>query len=329
MKQLILSFAVFCLSLGASAQLPVYPLYNNVDGYTLPRTVIEVEVVQQREVIIRGPYARYASQYLGVSGAPMLDKESYKILSAQISWRAEADIQASYGLSATNPVSSSIFDWLNPSQKREDAPPTDAEFAGADIQGRTPFKDVGTNTKLSTGSKLSAGRNSAVEKSEAQMASDAAQVIFKIRARRLELICGDQGEYVFGEGLGAALEEMDRIEEEYTALFLGKRYTQTTVRNFEVTPDKGANRIVAFRFTSSGGVVSADDLAANPVNLEFQTVETPAAGEIDYKSKPKVVPYRIPVIDEVKLWDGVTIYDTARVPIFQKGKVVDVPIITL
>lgn len=329
MKKLIISLTAALMSLSAVAQLPVYPLYNNVDGYMLPRTVIEVEVVQQREVIIRGPYARYASQYLGVSGAPMLDKESYKILSATISWRAEADIQASYGLSATNPVSSSIFDWLNPSQQAEDALPADAEFAGADIQGRTPFKDVGTNTKLTTGSKLSAGRNSAVEKSEAQMASDAAQVIFKIRTRRLELICGDQGEYVFGEGLSAALAEMDRIEEEYTALFLGKRYTQTTVRNFEVTPDKGANRVVAFRFTSAGGVVAADDLAANPINLEFQTVETPSAGDIDSKSKLKTVPYRMPVIDEVKLWDGVTIYDTERIPMFQKGKIVEIPVITL
>ncbi len=329
MKRLVISLVAVLLSLSAVAQLPAYPLYKNVEGYMLPRTVVEVEVVQEREVIIRGPYARYASQYLGVTGAAMVDKESYKILGAQITWRTEADPQSGYALKGTEAQMSSTFEWLGDSPNLADALPSDGDFLGADIQGHTPFKDVGTNTKLSGSSSLSAGRNSAVEKSEAEMASDAAQVIFKIRTRRLELICGDQGEYVFGEGLSAALAEMARIEEEYTALFLGKRYTQTTVNRFELTPKEGDSRLVAFRFTAQGGVVSADDLSANPVFLEFSTVETPKATAINPSQKVKTLPYRLPVVNEVKLWDGVITYDTEKIPIYQKGKVVELPIITL
>ncbi|MFI3287567.1 MAG: DUF4831 family protein [Rikenellaceae bacterium] len=337
MKRLIRTLSAFCLCAvalcsTASAQQSLFPQREalGVEGYALPLTVVEVSVVQEREVIIRGPYARYASQYLGVTGAPMVDKESYKILSATLSYSTEADLSQVYALDSKTAVKN--FEWITPEspqiQKQKDAPRTDADFQGAQLSGRTPFKDVGTSTVVENNSSLPIQRASAVEKSEEQMAADAAEMIFKIRKRRVELICGDQGEHVFGAGLEAALKEMERIENEYVSLFLGKRYTQVTKKVFEVTPEKGATRVVAFRFTTFGGVVAADDLSSNPVNLEFTSLKAVATQQaVDSKSKIKTVKYRIPQLKSVKLWDGTTTFDTKDIPMYQDGKVIDVPVL--
>ena len=54
-------------------------------------------------------------------------------------------------------------------------------------------------------------------------ARTAAAQIFSLRRHRIELVTGEAGENVFGEGLKAALEEIDRLEQSYLELFLGKR----------------------------------------------------------------------------------------------------------
>ncbi len=335
MKRFVYTLSALCLSTmmlceTASAQQSLYPQreVGGVDGYALPLTVVEVSVVQEREVIIRGPYARYASQYLGVTGAPMVDKESYSILSATLSYSTEADLNQIYALDKKTSVKN--FQWITPeeqnAQRLQSTEKNDADFQGAQLSGRTPFKDVGTSTVLESNSSLPVHRASAVEKSEEQMAADAADMIFKIRRRRVELICGEQGEHVYGAGLEAALKEMDRIESEYVSLFLGKRYTQKTVKVFNITPQKGATRVCAFRFTTAGGVVAADDLAANPVNLEFTRIKTDGSAAA-HEVKGKSVKYRVPQLQSVKLWDGVTTFDVKDIPMYQDGKVVDVPVL--
>ncbi len=330
MKRLFLALCALSLSSAAMAQLSVFgnKADQSVDAYALPRTVIEVSVEQEREVIIRGPYARYASQYLGVTGAPMVDKESYKILSASLSWTTEADPNEVFALDGKKDNIEKAFRWITPQSSAVEELPADNDYDKAQIQGRTPFKDMGTSTTVDNGSSLPFQRASAVEKSEEQMAADAAEVIFKIRKRRLELICGEQGEHVYGEGLKAALKEMDKIEKQYVSLFLGKRYTQKTTRVFRVTPAKNAARIVAFRFTENGGLAAADDLAANPINLEFTPVKS-EENNVNAHSKGKFVKYRLPEFNTVKLWDGITTFDSEVMPIYQKGKVVDTPIVAL
>lgn len=70
------------------------------------------------------------------------------------------------------------------------------------------------------------------------MAQDAANAIFSLRRHRIDLVTGEAGENVFGAGLKAALEEIDRLEQEYLSLFLGKQFRQRIVREFSVVPSR-------------------------------------------------------------------------------------------
>lgn len=329
MKKAISIVALVVMTLGAAvAQISAYKhgVSSSVDGYSLPRTIVEVRVMQEREVIIRGPYARYASQYLGVSGAPMSDRETYKILGAELNWATEPDPTQIYAIDDRTGAMSRVFSWLPAEVKSEVQLPADNDFSGAQLGGRTPFSDVGTSTIVENSNSLAVERTSAVEKSAEQMASDAASVIFKIRKRRIELICGEQGENVFGAGLQAALDEMDRIEKEYVSLFLGKRYVQRTEHRFNVVPEAGKARVVAFRFTPIKGVVGATDLSADPINLEFAPIATPTMPG-GRKLSGKTVQYRVPQIEHVTLTNGTTSFAAENIPIFQKGVMVEAPVL--
>ena len=61
-------------------------------------------------------------------------------------------------------------------------------------------------------------------------AAQAAQSIFTIRKKRMDLITGDAGENVFGAGLKDALEALDAREQAYLELFLGKKITITLAK---------------------------------------------------------------------------------------------------
>lgn len=328
MKKVLLIASAMFIAVGASAQISAYKqgLSNSVDGYSLPRTVLNGTVRVEREVIVRGPYARFAAQYLGVTGAPMNDKESYKILGANMWWSTEPDPALVFTLDEKSGALARVFTWLEPTVQMTNALPTDIDFDGAKLGSRVPFSDVGTSTLVDSSNKgISVDRSSAVEKSTEQMAADAASVIFRIRKSRLDLITGDMGEYVFGEGLRAALEQMDRIESEYLALFMGKRYVQITEHNFSVVPEAGKARLVAFRFSDSKGFAAASDLSASPYNLEFVPQSTAAFAS--NKKGVRTITYRIPLMEQVTLTNGSNILTTLRAPIYQKGSLVEAPVL--
>lgn len=329
MKKVVIVCAAALVSLGATAQVSAYKqgVSAMADAYSLPRTVVTGTVAVEREVIVRGPYARFASQYLGITGAPMSDKESYKILGATMSWATEPDPAMVFAIDERNTTFAKVFTWIAPVSRPKAKMAADKDLDGAKLGNQFPFTDVGTSTWVDNSARgLSIERTSAVEKSTEQMAADAAAVIFRIRKSRLDLITGEAGEYVFGEGLKAALAEMDRIEAEYLALFIGKRYVQRTEHSFSVVPEVGKNRLVAFRFSPAKGFAEPSDLSASPYNLEFAP-EGSGSVSSSKKSGSKVVVYRVPSSERVTLTNGSEILCSERVPIFQRGVLTEAPIL--
>ncbi|MEF9950705.1 MAG: DUF4831 family protein [Mucinivorans sp.] len=328
MKKIVITCAAALMALGATAQISAYKqgVGAMVDAYSLPRTVVEGVVRVEREVVVRGPYARFAAQFLGVTGAPMSDKENYKIIDARLTWTTEPDPAMVFALDEKSSALAKVFTWIEPRTVSLTPLAADKDFLGAKIGSKLPFLDMGTSTIVDNSTAgLSVERSSAVEKSTEQLAADAAAVIFRIRRSRLDLITGESGEYVFGEGLKAALAEMNRLEAEYLALFIGKRYVQVSEHSFSVVPEAGKNRLVAFRFSPTTGFAQPTDLAASPYNLEFVAEGSKATNYLK-KSGSKVIAYRVPSLERVTLGNGTDILASERVPIFQKGALVEAPI---
>ena len=81
-------------------------------------------------------------------------------------------------------------------------------------------------------------------------AREAANTIFSLRRHRIELITGEAGENVFGEGLKAALAEIERLEQSYLELFLGKRVVTTETRRYVVYPQSDKKQYICLLYTS-------------------------------------------------------------------------------
>ena len=172
-------------------------------------------------------------------------------------------------------------------------------------------------------------KQSTLNKSLEALASEAAEMIFSLRRHRIDLVTGEAGENVFGGGLKAALDEIDRLEQEYLSLFLGKQYRQRVVEEFSVIPQAGENTVVICRFSENGGLLPASDLSGRPITLELnpegKTANSPWVGQKGKDTKGSVY-YRIADMVNCRLTDGNREITTERMPIYQFGVIVQMPV---
>lgn len=331
MKKLLFAASLIFAAVGVcSAQVEAYPQGNgvNIEGYTLPSTLVKVTVTEEREVVLRGPYARYASQYLGVVGAAQSDKENYKVLGVSVSFIEEPDPDQTYMFDDKTGAPVKMFRWLSATAPAGDKAPQDADYKNAQLGNQNPFTDVGVSLYGKTKESPEEQTVLGAAKSPDQLASEAAQTIYKIRQKRIEIICAEQGENVYGNGLQAALDEMQKLEDDYVALFLGKRYVQVTEKTFYVAPEKLGGRTVAFRFSNAKGVVSSTDLSGQPYYLEFQEAGASKALVTPKKASSRTIPIRIPKMVNVSLIDPQgKVNSTLRIPVYQFGSISDAPVV--
>ena len=151
----------------------------------MPRSVLAVDLSVECSTVLCGPYARYAQKYLGVR-APLTDKTTWSIAGARIALAGDDAFGAA-------------------------APAADASRVVSHAASDEAF------------AALQPDKTSATVYSLEDAARMAAEQIFSLRRHRLELITGEAGENVFGEGLNAALAEIERLEQSYLELFLGKQ----------------------------------------------------------------------------------------------------------
>lgn len=178
-------------------------------------------------------------------------------------------------------------------------------------------------------------------------AKSAADRIYALRTARIELITAEFGDGVYGAGLESALREIDRLEKEYTELFLGKRTTSTQSYRYYIpvkpaefekvepaTSEEGAttaepvvvepkmlpqSHIVA-RFGERVGVVSSDNLAGDILLL---TINPTKMSYPESNIKGKVI-YRYANNAEVTLSLGHDIISNRTLPVYEFGKTVTI-----
>ena len=317
----------------------------NSVAYALPQTVIKVTLVIEKESIRKGPYARFAQKYLGVM-APLSDKEIYSIVDAKLGYAEEADPAQIYVLD--NPEKSPLKLYNS----------TPEGFIAAAVEGYgqpvlgpdrglvarpghgvdRPFGPAGKEAVIShvmsdtSFVKVPVDKQSISDRSPEDMAMAAANTIYTLRKRRIELITGEIGENVYGAGLKAALNEINRLEQEYMALFLGKQYRQRIVKVYNVIPKEGNNNEVVCRFSEMAGAVDAADVSARPIFLDMtpenKVSQTPIVNK-PAKDFRGIVYSRIADMTVCRLMDGKNELAQDRIPVYQFGKVVQIPVTSI
>ena len=121
------------------------------------------------------------------------------------------------------------------------------------------------------------------------------------------------------------------MEEEYLALFLGKQFRQKIVREYDVIPEQGKNSAIVCRFSDLGGLLPSSDLSGRPVLIEMTPEQKAQNSALTRKSKDSrgTVFYRIADVVDCRLTDGKREIAQSRVPVYQFGEVVEVPVNSL
>lgn len=151
--------------------------------------------------------------------------------------------------------------------------------AGADFNGKgvssnltseaaTLYRGVKEDASYN---RIAVQQNMVVQKSLEQRAKEAADMIFNLRQKRVQIVTGDTDATYSGEAMGAALKEISALEKEYMSMFIGYSDFQTQKLKCDVVPVKNrkSQTYVAFRISDTDGIVSADNMSGKPYLLEI------------------------------------------------------------
>ena len=329
------------MSMPAMAKKEVDP--TSCVTYSLPSTTIMMDVEAMQESFHAGPYAKYAEKYLGIK-VGQKDETTCQITSISIRPVLEVDLSKRFALEVKKNAPDVSFLKLtsaglvafpdgNFGQEHTWRFPmsADADFSTMGVSSN--LKSEATTLyrnekKESAYNRVAVQQNMVVEKTLEQKAAEAAQMIIRLREQRLQIVTGDTDATYSGEAMGAAIDELTRLEEEYMSMFIGYSDVRSQQMTFEVVPDatRESQMYVAFRISDTSGLVPSDNLSGKPVVMEIvpQKITVPEIEAQKEKSKGKEskvqnVNYLIPVVCTVKITDGSNLLIQSRMPIYQLG----------
>lgn len=308
--------------------------------YCLPSTTVALEVTALQENFYAGPYAKYAEKYLGIK-ARTSDNSSFVITEIKMTPYVEADLECRHMIalekgkldaSFLKLSSAGLVSFADALSDRETSwrftTAAEGDFSGKGVTSNLTSEAAvlyKSDKKDAAFNKVSVQQNMIVAKTLEQKAAETAEMIVNLRKQRLQIVTGDTDATYSGEAMGAAIEELTRLEQEYMTLFLGYTQTQVQKMNFDIIPQAGreSQKYIAFRLSDTAGLLPADNLSGKPVVIEFIPQEIKTIEELPEKDAKKAAQvlayYRIPAVCSVKISEGATPLLQSRIPVYQLG----------
>lgn len=351
-------FILFLSGCKPSAEIVTvkYPGEGTVEGagfvYALPRTALMIDVDVVRTTQIKGPYADFAKKYLSINNVINAENTYWEIADINVSTYQEADPNHIYTVNTNDQKmyfdnffkltkQGLIMDMTNlDSRETQLKYLEDAENRMIDFKDLTVYGNIGfvkdTLYRLvfrdSAFVKVPMLKNQVQAKSLDEKAEEAADFIFEIRNQRLFFIGGENSPLPDGNAIQLALNELNRLEEEYLSLFIGKTYKDTVTFSFEIVPSGDAleDRVTLFRFSEEYGVFKEGLVDGTPVVVEFKPGTDLLTSQLQTESTEAVstnaIYYRIADKTEVNIRRANQSLLKDRRHIYQYGKIVSLPL---
>jgi hypothetical protein len=250
--------------------------------YSLPKTLLIVNVEVIKTTTKAAPYYRYAEKYLGIKNPVTEDKTYYQLGRVGLSTQGVPDMDNTYIVEfkagTTAPYVCLTEEGLICTINAEYEPPKDHSIddASSAVPDRT-----GGDTPVFFEELLMAG-------STAKQAEVAAKQIYRIHESRLNILTGEADNLPpDGEAMKLVIQQLEQQEKALTSLFTGSSSQETSYFDIMITPDEDLEREVLFRFSDLLGIVDADDLAGTPVYINLKAFDRPAPRIPDPKATEK------------------------------------------
>jgi hypothetical protein len=373
MRKIFLGFlfmlSAFFLNHGF-AQINVFHIDNNtsVTGkegvfYSLPRTVIRIDVEIDRIENYKGPYAEYALKYLGLKNVVMENSVEYKINGMKVTTSQQPDPDQYYFLELSEKLSKNekagLLSFtesgliLGTVPERIDTLAREEKIINKEEPGLTTEKDVfpeifkysadvnffekvdtiirKVNIDTMTLERQYLKRT-VIEKLPEQKAKEASDYIVKIKDNRFNLISGFQEVNYNRETLEYMDLQLKQMQTEYMKLFTGISLHRTLTFSFYYTPNPNQvnTEVPIFKYMKSKGMMELDEPGGKIVTIKVQRSGTTrdVAGYLKrttWKNKDHGFYYRIPEMARVTVKMGENLTEETQCLVSQLGIVSFLP----
>jgi hypothetical protein len=351
--------ATSCLTLkkAEKPQVSVSPLTGGAsisEGsivYGLPRTVFTVIVEMDRTIEIPGPYSKYAGDLLGLEKVITKENESWTISGITVKTNEELDPSELYVIESNSLFQTNALKLKNEGlilDLNSERFSSDLE-SGLDKKGTNQFVsfDLGADEYYLMQRDTAYKRVSIdstfiripyiVEKKKKltteQLAEKAAKRLMEMRDGKHLILTGEAN--VFPQS-DAAINEINRIEKEYTELFAGKTLVEKRTFTCQVIPSKEmiGKQITLFQLSETTGPMAENSKAGKPVVAEF--IPEKKSKEITVIARPEPESesfgpvydklfYRVPDVVNTKISLGTEVLYNSRKLIYQFGNIIQLP----
>jgi hypothetical protein len=318
--------------------------------YGLPRTVFTVVVNMERTIEKPGPYAQYAGDLLGLTDVIRTESESWSIKSITVKSHDELDPDQFYTISSTTLFQTNVLALrkeglildLNPAIFRNTEKQSDMNDAGNiqyhsfdlgsdeyfQLQRDTAYKRMNVDSTFARIPYI-------VEKKKKLtidlLAEKAAKRLMELRDGKHLILTGEAT--VFPQS-DAAINEINRLEKQYTELFTGKTLNDSFTFSYQIIPAKAmaGKPVTLFEFSDQTGPVAGAAKGGSPVTIEFnpekKTKNITVVNRVQTKSEASKFDklfYRVPDVVGIKIIYGSQKLFYSRKLIYQFGEVIQLP----
>lgn len=282
--------------------------------YALPVTEIRFEFCLVRNVFIPGPYAEFADEFLYLDGVKQSSETQWEILDINTQLLEATDESTVCSLNKLSPdlfnqylVLSKHGFIIDPYLQLNDTGNfylLQKEYTPnvyTDLSVKRSVEKIEHKAKQDENSFQYHGalmqRKTLEEKAE-----EAANFIIKTRKRRFKLIAGQYDFLPEGDALAISVEELNKTEEKYLSLFIGRTYSDTIRFVAYHTPEKNVKeeyQNIAY-FSESMGMTSEWMEGAFPIEMKLTNYSYTAQLNVNTE-KPNTLFYRTPAKADLML----------------------------
>ncbi len=315
--------------------------------YSLPKTRVDINIQVTKTITKSGPYAAYAEKYLTLTKVPTFDSEVFEITEVKIIPVNEPDPDQYYALNFKMYPSNLdklfslteqglMLNLENSWKTVSNEFPSKHQGSGINFERSIYEPNITTDTDtlyktiLTDASfvKVPIYKKSIEIKKEEDKAEDMANLILKLRKRRIKLIMGDYDYHPDGLALKTIIAELRIQEDELMSHFIGKKIRETNNYSFSFTPNTPVSKEILW-FSEDKGVSETSKTGMNAISASIMMKET-ASINTEFKTTEKItnsIYFRSPIISQVNVKIGNIVLAESRIPIYQAGKIQLFPIL--
>lgn len=353
---------VACLTSAlANAQLAVYKLSSaskkpekNGVVYSLPRTLVKVTLTISETEFIKGPYAEYAADLLGIQNPVMQAYKEYDLVDAGFETLTEPDPEQYYFIEVDEKASkeernlvfsfsnNGIINSVNTSAQLKERAGSITENQKLLTDERlfelsnTPsiYRKVDTIIRIVTVDTATIKKrffNTTFEEKPSEMkAREAADMVSRIRDSRFNLLTGYQETNFSKESLEYMDKQLQALANEYLSLFRGLKTERLLTFTYYLVPEVSRTAITVCRISKEVGVVDQADAKGRELVLQIKrsenTGQLPAWVGSSIDPKVPTIFYRMPEMASIAIKFGNNTFDEKYIPVSQFGKVSQMPL---